>query len=180
MLDAHVRDVVAAFGEGPAEAVLLAGQRRAAAAFLEEVLVELHPEAVQRLGRVVGVGDAHGPVEALGFGVERHIDFVVGRVLPVLRAGAAAGRAVRIGRRQVERGERGQVAGQVFRPVGSGPLLAVGLLGVRGGGGERRSQQGKEGGEAGKAEAHRRAGGGGESRAVGPKRAVTGYAAARS
>ena len=58
-----------------------------------DVLVELDPEHVERVGAVVGVGDGFGGGEGFGAGVDAGGDFVVDAVLPVGGAGEAAGGA---------------------------------------------------------------------------------------
>ena len=68
----------------------------------EVVLLELHPEPVERAGRVVGVGDRLPTGEPAGGGVELDVDLVVGLVLPVLVARPPVGGAVLTGIRQIQ------------------------------------------------------------------------------
>lgn len=81
----------------------------AAAARLEVVLLQLHPEPLQGLRGVVGVGDGLGAGDALARRVERHVDLVVGGVLPVRAAGTAVGVAVAVRVGEVDRLERLEV-----------------------------------------------------------------------
>ena len=57
----------------------------------EQVLLELEPHEVQRRRRVVYVPDRHRGVDRLGSRVERRANRIVSPLLPVVRAGAAAG-----------------------------------------------------------------------------------------
>ena len=142
-LDAFERE--AAFGEGAAPAGAGGGEGSAPAARREQVLLQLEPEEVERFGAVVGVRDRLAPGDAVGRGVEADIEVVVGALLPVGGAGAAGGVAVRVRRREVERGE----GRAVRRDDGLGVALCDGRRG-----GEQEGEQ--EGGAA--------AGGGHESK----------------
>ena len=62
-----------------------------------DVLVELDPQKIQHVGRVVVIGDALGAVNGLGDGVEFSLDHVIDLLLPVVLAGKAGGGALIVG-----------------------------------------------------------------------------------
>src|SRR3546814_12684183 len=65
---------------------LAAGGHIAARIGFVEILLEMQPQYIERIGAVVGIGDAHGAADRLGLGIERRTDRVIGTVLPIIRA----------------------------------------------------------------------------------------------
>ena len=98
-------DLVSALESRAPEPALGGEQQRADAAGPEQVLVHLHPDEAQRVGRVVGVADLHRPGQPLGRRVERGLDGVVGALLPVPRARGPVRGTDLVGRRQRDRTE---------------------------------------------------------------------------
>ncbi len=109
VLDLEVREVIAGLLEEAPEAGVGGHGGVAAAARLEVVLLQLHPEPLQGLRGVVGVGDRLGPGHPVAGRVERHVDLVVGGVLPVCAARAAVGVPVPVRIGKVDRLERFKV-----------------------------------------------------------------------
>src|SRR3546814_4530547 len=63
-----------------------------------EILLEMQPQYIERIGAVVGIGDAHGAADRLGLGIERRTDRVIGPVLPIIRAGHPVRRSIAVDR----------------------------------------------------------------------------------
>ncbi len=101
----------------------IARREMRAGAGLVGVLVELHPEHVQRVGAVVGVGDRLAAVQHVRTGLDRRLDGVVSAILPVGRPWQPAARAIRVrpvalleGRKDHRRIGRRQWRGRPCRP----------------------------------------------------------------
>lgn len=99
---------------------------------LEEVLLELEPEVLKLVRRVVVVGDGHRRVEALGLGLQLGLDDVIGPLLPPVGPGLAGAEAHGVRGGQIERGE--DVGDRVARDppralIDRAELWALGLLG---------------------------------------------------
>ncbi len=73
----------------PATAGLAAVGELGAGVLAVDVLFHEDPQAGERIGAVVGVGDDLVVAQHLGLRVERGVHFVVGFILPVARAGCA-------------------------------------------------------------------------------------------
>src|SRR3546814_2315879 len=58
----------------------------------------MQPQYIERIGAVVGIGDAHGAADRLGLGIERRTDRVIGTVLPIIRAGHPVRRSIAVDR----------------------------------------------------------------------------------
>ena len=101
-VDLEAGEVVAAAEAAHAPARLGGEERRPLAARTIQVLVELQPDEPQRVGRIVRVTNAHAAVDRARRGVERRGDGIVGALLPVVRTGLAAARAVRVRSRPVQ------------------------------------------------------------------------------
>ena len=80
--------------------------------FGQNVLVELHPQVGQHIGREVGVGDGFGARNGLFLIIELHPDVVVGALLPIVLAGRPGGGAVGVGSGQ-QRFKLGKLVGAV-------------------------------------------------------------------
>ena len=104
------RDGVAAL-EAAGSPPRVGGVDRAAAAVLAvDVLIHLQPGVAQRVGRVVGVADGLAAAGGVRRGVERHLNRVIGALLPVPRPRHSGAFADQVGRRQLQPSERGRVA----------------------------------------------------------------------
>src|SRR3546814_16087229 len=75
-----------------------AGGHIAARIGFVEILLEMQPQYIERIGAVVGIGDAHGAADRLGLGIERRTDRVIGTVLPIIRAGHPVRRSIAVDR----------------------------------------------------------------------------------
>ena len=89
-LDRHGLDDVAL--RGPVGLVAAAEEDGTAGIRAIEILVELHPQAVEGAGAVVRVGDRLGGRDGLRHRIEPGREGVVGAVLPIVRAGRPVGR----------------------------------------------------------------------------------------
>jgi len=85
----EVLDDVAALEAAGAEARLLREDERVERLVLEGVLLHLHPDEAEGVGRVVGVAESELASERGLRGVERCLEVVVSAVLPVFGAGRA-------------------------------------------------------------------------------------------
>src|SRR5207247_2020049 len=85
-------------------------QGGAPAVRLVNVLVQLQPEVVQRIGGVVGVAQGLRAGDRVRRGVQRRPDRVVGALLPVSRSRRARALADQVGRGECEVSERRRVA----------------------------------------------------------------------
>ena len=106
-LDAHARDDEAPVLEEAAVTNIapeLFRPQRAVAVLAKQVLVELQPQARERIGTVVGVRDAFGALDAVAD--EAHADMVVRALLPVFGTGRARGVAERARAREGRGGRR--------------------------------------------------------------------------
>ncbi len=108
-LDADLLDHVAV-GVLPPE---IGRQERGARSGPVDVLVELHPELVERVGAVVAVADHLVAREGMAPGVDGGGDPVVGAVLPVGGSGRAAGGTIGVG--GIFLHERREDAGRIRR-----------------------------------------------------------------
>ena len=106
IVDAHVLELEAAGKAAHAPPRVGRVHRATLAARPVEILLERQPEQLQRVGRVVGVADAHRTAHRLRRGVEGGGERVVGPVLPVLRPRLAARRAINVRPRCVDPEDR--------------------------------------------------------------------------
>ena len=111
----HLVEDVAALEAARAEARVLRVDVGVERVRLEGVLLGLQPDVGERVRRVVGVAERHRRLDALGGGVERRGDVIVGAVLPVAHAGPAAAGAILVGRRQHQRREDRRVGNGQWR-----------------------------------------------------------------
>ncbi len=81
-----------------------------------EILVELDPQALQRLRAVVGIGDHLIARETLLLRIQVRVEHVVGAVLPIVGPGTAIAGAIRIDRHRAASAARRSAADRRRRP----------------------------------------------------------------